>query len=326
MALKKESGQSAPLTSLPSARPAPKRASLIQPGRGLGALLSRQDVSRTARHTELARLSDIEPDPEQPRKNFDTQTLSDLTESVKVHGLLQPLIVTPTGAKGKKRYRIVAGERRYHACQAAGIEEVPVRIVRGSESELREISLVENLQRDDLNVIEVAVAVKSLMEKENLTQEQAAGMIGIARPALSNKLRLLTLPEAVRSLIVAGRISESHAKVLLSLKDPDKYVVDLAEDCARENWSVRELTRRVDAANGRGESRRDISRVEWKPKGVAGLSRKLGFAIKATSRGTDNRLVLSGLSREQVNRVCEALEREMDFLLPQKRHENPTGR
>lgn len=138
--------------------------SIIQSGRGLGALLAKQNVSRVPQNSEMAPLADIEPNPHQPRKLFDSATLHELAASIKVHGLLQPLIVTPAPAKSAKKYRIVAGERRFHACELAGLAEVPVRIVRGDEQLLSEIALVENLQREDLTVLEAANALKALME------------------------------------------------------------------------------------------------------------------------------------------------------------------
>ena len=220
----------------PAARP-----SLIMAGRGLGALLARQNVARPSQNSENALLADIEPDPGQPRKTFDEASLAEMAETIKAHGLIQPIVVTPAPAKSKKKYRIVAGERRYHACLKAGLTEAPIRVVRGDEGALSEIALVENLQREDLSPIETAQAIKKLIEAQGLTQEKAAARLGMGRAALANKLRLLTLPESVKTALHEGKLSEGHAKVLLTVRDNEKKLLKLADDCIRLGWSVRAL-------------------------------------------------------------------------------------
>jgi len=294
-------------------KPAAKGPSLIQNGRGLTALLARQNVARPSQNAEMAALSDIEPDPGQPRKTFDEATLAELSESIKHHGLLQPVIVTPAPSGSKKRYRIVAGERRYHACVLAGLTDIPVRVVRGDENTLAEIALVENLQREDLNAIETAVAIKLLIEKHGLTQEKAAERLGLKRTVVSNKLRLLTLPDEVRAALVEGKLSEGHAKVLLALKKSDK-LHKLADDCIRLGWSVRELARRVDMANNRTVLYQAPPLRPWKPEGADALRKSLGFTIRASASGDDNQLVMKGMTREQVQRVYDLLARESAFI------------
>ena len=296
-----------------AARPAAKAPALIQNGRGLTALLARQNVARPSQNSEMASLSDIEPDPGQPRKTFDKATLAELSESIKNHGLLQPLIVTPAPAKSKKKYRIVAGERRYHACIEAGLSDVPVRVVRGDENTLAEIALVENLQREDLNAIETALAIKGLIEKHGLTQEKAAERLGLKRTVVANKLRLLTLPDAARGAVAEGRLSEGHAKVLLALKKPER-LQKLADDCIRLGWSVRELARRVDSANNRTVLFQAPPFKPWKPNGTDALRKGLGFSIHASASGDDNQVVMKGMSHEQVQRLYDLLAREISFI------------
>ena len=325
MAVTKKSASQKNAKAAPKRSAAAKSAPLIGSGRGLDALMAIQNVARPVQNSETVRIDDIEPDPGQPRKTFDDATLAELAESVKNHGLLQPIIVTPAPAKSKKKYRIVAGERRYHACVKAGLREVPVRVVRGDEGVLSEIALVENLQREDLNPLETAAAIKLLIEKHGLTQEKAAERLGIARTALANKLRLLQLPEQVRAAVAEGRLSEGHAKVLLSLKDNEKKLIKLADDCIRLGWSVRTLTVKAGTSKTVNVLFQAPPIEGWKPKGIASLNRKLGFEIRAMAQGDENRLLLTGLTRDQVQRICDLLDRESDALAAVPAQKEPTG-
>ena len=291
----------------PAARP-----SLIMAGRGLGALLARQNVARPSQNSENALLADIEPDPGQPRKTFDEASLAEMAETIKAHGLIQPIVVTPAPAKSKKKYRIVAGERRYHACLKAGLTEAPIRVVRGDEGALSEIALVENLQREDLSPIETAQAIKKLIEAQGLTQEKAAARLGMGRAALANKLRLLTLPESVKTALHEGKLSEGHAKVLLTVRDNEKKLLKLADDCIRLGWSVRALA--VKAGTTRTVLRETPPEEPWKPKGQARLVKKLGFKVLAFAQGDVNRMELNGLTRAQVQKICDLLDRESAAL------------
>ena len=291
----------------PAARP-----SLIMAGRGLGALLARQNVARPSQNSENALLADIEPDPGQPRKTFDEASLAEMAETIKAHGLIQPIVVTPAPAKSKKKYRIVAGERRYHACLKAGLTEAPIRVVRGDEGALSEIALVENLQREDLSPIETAQAIKKLIEAQGLTQEKAAARLGMGRAALANKLRLLTLPESVKTALHEGKLSEGHAKVLLTVRDNEKKLLKLADDCIRLGWSVRALA--VKAGTTRTVLRETPPEEPWKPKGQARLVKKLGFKVLAFAQGDVNRMELNGLTKAQVQKICDLLDRESAAL------------
>ena len=291
----------------PAARP-----SLIMAGRGLGALLARQNVARPSQNSENALLADIEPDPGQPRKTFDEASLAEMAETIKAHGLIQPIVVTPAPAKSKKKYRIVAGERRYHACLKAGLTEAPIRVVRGDEGALSEIALVENLQREDLSPIETAQAIKKLIEAQGLTQEKAAARLGMGRAALANKLRLLTLPESVKTALHEGKLSEGHAKVLLTVRDNEKKLLKLADDCIRLGWSVRALA--VKDGTTKTVLREAPPEEPWKPKGQARLVKKLGFKVLAFAQGDVNRMELNGLTKAQVQKICDLLDRESAAL------------
>lgn len=178
----------------------------------------------------------IDRNEEQPRKNFDEKALKELAQSIKQHGIIQPLILQKNG----NRYQIVAGERRFRAARLAGLKKVPAIIKEYTEQEMSEISIIENLQREDLNPIESAKAIARLIEQFNLTQEVVADKIGKSRPAVANTLRLLTLPEEIIKYIEAGKLSAGHARTLLAVEDKKK-MLELANLAISKKLSVRDL-------------------------------------------------------------------------------------
>ena len=188
-------------------------------GRGLDSLFEdAAPVFESGAKVDTLPLREIEPDPEQPRKTFDEETLGELAASIAEHGLLQPIAVRPRPRGG---YSIVAGERRWRACRMAGLNDVPVVIKEVSDEQAMELALVENLQREDLDPVEEALGCKRLMEQCHLTQEQAAKKLGKSRSALANVLRLLALPDPVLEDLKIGAISPGHAKVILGLPSPE---------------------------------------------------------------------------------------------------------
>ncbi len=188
--------------------------------------------------TITLRISEIEPNKGQPRKTFDNESLKQLADSIKEHGVLQPIIVHSTSVGN---YRIIAGERRWRAAKMAGLSEVPVLIRDDlSEEQAAQIALIENLQRENLNPIEEALGYKELLDQYSMTQEQLAKALGKARSSIANSVSLLSLPEEVKKLISDGKISTGHAKVLKSLKD-EENIITAAKLSAKENMSVREL-------------------------------------------------------------------------------------
>ena len=220
-------------------------------GRGLGALLG-DDVVAEAQEEAQAQaarsgepvdevrmlpIGQIDPNRDQPRRSFDEEALKELAASIRAVGVLQPIIVAPDG----ERYTIIAGERRYRASRLAELTEIPA-IVRDWDSQKRlEAALVENLQRDDLNPIEEAMGVRRLMDETGLTQEKAAERLGKSRPAVANLLRLLTLPDSVKQMLVEGKLSAGHARALVTV-DPRRQV-QLANLTVQQGWSVRQLER-----------------------------------------------------------------------------------
>ena len=188
-------------------------------GRGLESLFEDAAPSfESDTRIETLPLREIEPDPGQPRKTFDDETLAELSASIAEHGLLQPIAVRPTPSGG---YLIVAGERRWRASRMAGLTEVPVIVKDVTDEQAMELALVENLQREDLDPVEEAAGIRELMTRCDLTQEQAARKLGKSRSALANSLRLLSLPETVLELLKSGFITIGHAKVVLGLPTPE---------------------------------------------------------------------------------------------------------
>ena len=207
-------------------------------GKGLDALFedNRLDLDAPSGGETLLRLSQIEPDKNQPRKYFEEGALEQLADSIKEHGLIQPILVAPIG---EDRYRIIAGERRWRACRMAGLEEVPAIIREYTPQKISEVSLIENLQREDLNPIEEALGYRNLMELYGMTQEKIAERVSKSRSAIANTLRLLTLPEQLLDFIKTGELSAGHARTLIGLEDADLQLA-LANRMITDEMSVRQ--------------------------------------------------------------------------------------
>ena len=205
-------------------------------GKGLNAIFIEND-SETEGGTVTLKISEIEPNRTQPRKEFDEQALSELAESISQHGLLQPLLVRPLTLGG---YQIVAGERRYRASRMAGLTEVPVIIKELTDTETMEIALIENLQREDLSPVEEALGYKALIDEHGFSQEEVAKSVGKSRPAVANALRLLKLPDNIMEYLKDGKISPGHARALLTLEN-EELMTELADEIVAEDLSVRQV-------------------------------------------------------------------------------------
>jgi len=205
-------------------------------GKGIKALLEDFDLTDESKVIKIS-IDRIKPNPNQPRKHIKEETLKELAESIKQKGIIQPIIVR----EKEGYYEIIAGERRWRAAQIAGLQEIPV-VIRNDISELEslELALIENIQREDLNSIDLALAYNELIEKYNLTQEELAKILGKSRSAIANTLRLLKLPEEIKNHIISGKLSEGHGRVLLALED-EKEMTRLANECIEKQLSVREL-------------------------------------------------------------------------------------
>lgn len=254
-------------------------------------------------------LDKITANPNQPRKNFDEQALRELADSIRKHGVIMPIVVNDNGDGS---YMIIAGERRFRACKIAGRHTIPVVIRQYSAREIKEISLIENLQREDLNPIEAATAMKQLMVDYKLTQDELAERIGKSRPAIANTLRLLNLCPEVISLVAEGKLSAGHARTIVPMPAEDQ--IAFAHDAIRSQYSVRELEKKVRAYNippevldERKKKKRALASIELKQ-----LVERMRFAFrtKVSLIGTDKkgRIYIDYYSRDDLDRISEILD------------------
>ena len=256
-------------------------------GRGLDALLGPVPAAGGDGADGVARLAvdKIKPNRNQPRSRFGEESLRELADSIKVHGLAQPVLVSPSAAPGE--YEVIAGERRLRAARMAGLAVVPCVVRQVTERERHELALVENLQREDLNPVEEARSVKKLMADHSLTQEEAARVLGKSRPAVANKLRLLDLPEDVLRAVEEGALTEGHARALLGLEDAGGRE-EMARRILMERLTVRDVEKLVtDWRSARGTGR--VKTVHRKNPDVRHmeeeLQRHLGRRVSIESRG-----------------------------------------
>lgn len=203
-------------------------------GKGLDALF--EDNINESQGTQTIRMSEIEPNKSQPRRHFDENAITTLADSIRQHGLIQPILVRSTGTG----YQIVAGERRWRACRMLGMSEIPAVVKEFSDSETAQIALIENIQREDLNPIEEAAAYKELMENYNMTQEELSKTVGKSRSAIANAVRLLNMPEKVQELLRKGELSAGQAKAIAAAES-EEQMVNLAERAANGQITVRAI-------------------------------------------------------------------------------------
>ncbi|AHF08345.1 ParB/RepB/Spo0J family partition protein [Desulfitobacterium metallireducens] len=276
-------------------------------GRGLSALIS-EDPILTDTGVRQISMDKISPNPDQPRKDFDSESLIELADSIRIHGLLQPILVKPAG----DNYLIVAGERRFRAAQSIEMEEIPCIVHECSEQEMAERALVENIQRSDLSPVEEGLAYARLMQEYGLTQEQIAVRVGKARTTVTNLLRVIQLPERILQLIREEKLSLGHAKVLLGIKDSSLQVL-CAEKAARESISVRDLElllfKMTDSPKTVHENKKSVNLF-------APVEDKLrsSFQTKVRLKGDSNRgkIEIEFFSEEELNRLLELWHIEIE--------------
>lgn len=269
-------------------------------GRGLGALLSdveEESIINNETPNELL-LADIEPNIDQPRKSFEDEALKALSESIKKHGVITPLIVTP---KGDGKYMIIAGERRYRAATAAGLISVPVVIRECTDVEVDELSLIENIQREDLNPMEVARAIRKLMDDYGYTQEKAAERIGKARPTVANLLRLIDLSEPVQALVENGRLSAGHARCLGVIND-EELQIELAQKGCDDKLSVREFEKLVKTTlKPKKQGEKKEQSIELKDL-IVRMQRTLGTKVSLLGNDNKGRIFIDYYTNDDLSR------------------------
>jgi len=277
-------------------------------GRGLAALIGDVNteavVDRAARTPRRLPVAYLRPNPSNPRKAFGEADLDDLTASVRERGVVQPLIVRPVPG-AQDAYEIVAGERRWRAAQRAGVHDVPVLIREASDKEALELAIIENVQRADLNALEEAQGYRQLIDQYRYTQNELADAIGKSRSHIANTLRLLNLPEAVRALIVDGRLTAGHARALLTLDDP----LGAAKRIVSEGMSVRDVESigagggRSRGAGGRKKREKDADTRALEKS----LSDLLGLAVTIEHKGGRGEVRIQYSSLEQLDDICRRL-------------------
>ncbi len=272
-------------------------------GKGLGALFDDFGHEASGSYLEVD-IHSLDPNPKQPRKTFDEERLKELAASIKQHGIVQPILVRARG----DRYTIVAGERRWRAAQLAELKEVPVIVRTMDDRQLLEVSLIENIQRNDLNPLEEAAAIKFLMEQHDLTHEEVADRLGKSRPAISNAVRLLNLPEPVQGAVLSGELSAGHARALLGVSDPARCE-GLARRIIGEGLSVRAAEALVKTADK--EKKPHIKRALTPElfEAQERLQEHFGTRVKLVGDEARGRLIIDYYSKDQLEelyqRFCE---------------------
>ena len=275
-------------------------------GKGLDAIFAENDTED--RNSAVAiRLNEIEPNRAQPRKDFNDKALAELADSIAQHGVLQPLLVRPIPGGG---YQIVAGERRWRAARMAGLSELPAVIRDLSDAEMMELALIENLQREDLTPIEEARGYKALIDEYGLTQDEIAKTVGKSRPAITNALRLLHLPQEALELLAAGKISAGHARALLMFPD-EESMLEAARLTAAHGLSVRELERLAKKASEQKdapEKERKKPRIQFFDEVELAMGEHLGRKVHVNGNQTKGVLQIEFYGEEDLNNLIHSLQ------------------
>lgn len=251
-------------------------------------------------------INKVYANPNQPRKVFDKESLNELAESIRIHGLIQPIIVNQMD----DGYMIIAGERRYRASKICGLTEIDAIVKNYTSKQIAEITIIENLQREDLNPVELAKGIKRLMDEHGLTQEKVAERLGMSRPAVANTIRLLALYPEVLELIEKGKVSFGHAKILVAVSDYATQLL-LAKKVAKDKLTVRDLEREVNALLG-NKKRKKVAKL---PSGelqefVSELQRKLGTKVSLIGNDAKGRIYIDYYSQDDLDRIYDIVLRK----------------
>lgn len=271
-------------------------------GKGLSALITSAETDDNTGVKEL-RINEIEPNSGQPRKHFNDEKLAQLAESIRQHGVVQPLIVQRDGST----YKIVAGERRWRASRLAGLQTIPVIIRDLSSKQVMEIALIENLQREDLNPIEEAEAYEKLMDEYGMTQEEISVTVGKSRPAIANSVRLLTLQEKIRTMVISGDITSGHARTLLAIEDHELQL-KAVDEIIKKGLSVREtelLVKRLTAQ--KNNKKKTTPDVEY--QAIEERFREVfGTKVKVMNNKKNGKILIEYYSMDELDRIINLVE------------------
>ena len=282
----------------------PKKTGL---GKGLDALFGPVPEVEKQKENDILKnlkVTEVEPNRNQPRKNFNQEALEELAESIKEYGLIQPIIVTEKDGY----YSIIAGERRWRACKLAGLEEIPVIVREDDEKKNNEIALIENIQREDLNPFEKALGIKNLMNTYGLTQEEVAKKLGKSRSAVANTIRVLNLEPRVLEFAKQGKLTEGHCKALLSITDPEKQYM-MAVDMIERGTTVREIEQRNKKINQKQLSKEDLKRVNILYRDIENTFQGFfGTKVKLDPGKKKGKIIIEYASNDDLERILKLMK------------------
>jgi len=278
-------------------------------GKGLAALISAGEMkNENSAYNPEFDISLISPNPYQPRMQFSPEDLKEIADSIKEHGIIQPLVITENPDQ-KGSYYIIAGERRYRAAQLLGLKTVPVVVKDSSPQQMLELALIENIQREDLNPLEEALAFTQLQDEFGMTQTEIAKKMGLNRVTVTNKMRLLKLPEQVREAVLNGRLSEGHARALLGITDQTSLIA-AANIVIKRQLSVRDtedMVRKINFSTKRSSSKKFID-YERTTKEIADrLSKKLGFTVRFKKMAKGGKMIVRYNSDKELKELTEKI-------------------
>ncbi|MDV4150818.1 ParB/RepB/Spo0J family partition protein [Clostridium sp. AL.422] len=273
-------------------------------GKGLGALIPNENTSKDKNKPSLISINLIKSNDKQPRKSFDDEKIAELAQSIKEHGIIQPIILN----KQDDYYVIVAGERRWRASKLLGLKEVPAIVMELSDKEILEISLIENIQRQDLNPIEEALAYQKLLSDFDLTQEELSKRVGKSRVAISNTIRLTALCDTVKQYLIDEVITEGHGRVLLAIEDP-KLQCEIAQKVIDERLSVRELERLVKSIKSDKKTKEKTREISPYYKDVTEkLQNYFGTKVNISNKNNKGKIEIEYYSNEDLQRILEIMD------------------
>ena len=290
----------------------PKRGLGKGLGRGFDALIS-DDFDKSILLTSDDRIEKIpvdnlQPSPYQPRKHFDESALKELAESIKRHGVVQPLVVTPASPATNGKHNLIAGERRWRASKLAGLDTVPAIVRSHKEQDQLEIALIENVQRVDLDPLEQAVSIERLHEQFNLSYDAIAQRLGKANSTVNNSVRLLQLPEPARQALAEAKITEGHARAILSLKSDKTRQIYLLETIIKEGWSVRQAERFASSVKtGIKQTAQAHKRTETETPATKSLSKKLEAPVQLRRTAKGGKLEITFKSDDDLQRIIQSI-------------------
>ncbi len=273
-------------------------------GKGLDALFTSNIIDEEIKEGEKVlnlKIIDVEPNRNQPRKYFDEEALEELSESIKRYGLIQPIIVT----KKDNYYEIIAGERRWRACKKAGLTEIPAIVREDDERKNKEIALIENIQREDLNAVEKATGIKLLMEEYNITQQQVAEMLGKSRSSIANTVRILNLDPRVLELAKEGKLTEGHCRALLAITDNDKQY-NMALRMLERGASVNEIEKRVKSKKKQKEKNEKYEAIYRDIEDS--FQSFFGTKVRLDAKKRSGKIIIQYSTNEDLERILELIK------------------